>query len=109
MPAKRAQKPFSEMSANAVPQQKRQKLSTPKGKSTPTDTVDFGDPILATAAPKASKKSEKPPLTTAPSEKFVPLHQVGGPGLYVWLGAAVDTQNESGAVDSECFIRWHQR
>ena len=82
MPGKRARKPFSEVSANAVPQQKRQKLSTPKERRTATDAVDFDDPIPATAAPKASKKREKPPLTTAPPEQFVPLHQAGGPGLY---------------------------
>ena len=61
MPAKQALKPFSEVSANAGPQQKRQKLSTPKKRPTATDAVDFDDPIPATAAPKASER-EKPPV-----------------------------------------------
>ena len=81
MSAKRARKPLGEVSVNTIPNQKRRKLSVPKKRATAADAVDLDD---ATAMPKVPKKRAKAlvPPVTAPPEQFVPLHQVGGPGLY---------------------------
>ena len=87
MSAKRARKPLSEVSTNAVPKPKRRKLSSPKG--TTANDADIDATVAdAAAAPKASSSkktsnSAKPPtVTTLPAEQFVPLHQAEGPGLY---------------------------
>ena len=105
MLAKRARKPLSKVSTNAVPEPKRRKLSAPKGTTAPDADIDAT--VADAAAPKASSSrktsnSAKPPaVTTLPAEQFVPLHQAEGPGLY--------TSNRECRADSGCFIRWHQR
>ena len=76
------------MSTNALPNPKRRKLSAPKGATAPDADIDAT--VADAAAPKASSSrktsnSAKPPAVTAlPAEKFVPLHQAGGPGLYTF-------------------------
>ena len=86
MSAKRARKPLSEVSTNAVTKPKRRKLSAPKG--TTAADADIDATVADDAAPKASSSrktsnSAKPPAVTAlPAEEFVPLHQAEGPGLY---------------------------
>ena len=61
MPEKRARKPLSEVSAsaNTVPKQKRQKLTTPKERATATASVDFDDAVTITATPKAPKTRKR--------------------------------------------------
>ena len=79
MSAKRARKPLSEVSTNAVPKPKRWKLSAPKGTTTNDANID-ATVADAAAAPKASSSrktsnSAKPPAVTT------------GNALLLWLCA----------------------